>query len=144
MPNHYHLLVETPRGNLSRAIGWLQTTYAVRFNRRYRRSGHLFQGRFKAQVVEADGYAMELLRYVHLNPVRPRDKNRPVPAERREAFSAYVWSSHRAYLGEASAPAVSWLSTDWLSFFAANRQEAQRRYRRFVDEAFGTVVECPW
>jgi len=66
MPNHYHLLVETPRGNLSRAIGWLQTTYTVRFNRRHRRSGHLFQGRFKAQIVEADAYAMELLRYVQM------------------------------------------------------------------------------
>ena len=62
MPNHYHLLVETPRGNLSRAVGWLQTTYTIRFNRRYRRSGHLFQGRFKAQLVEADAYAMELIR----------------------------------------------------------------------------------
>jgi len=50
------LLVETPRGNLSRAIGWLQTTYTVRFNRRHRRSGHLFQGRFKAHLVEADSY----------------------------------------------------------------------------------------
>ena len=69
MPNHYHLIVETPLGNLSRAIGWLQTTYTIRFNRRHRRSGHLFQGRFKAHVVEADSYSMELLRYVHLNPV---------------------------------------------------------------------------
>src|SRR5258708_28566693 len=84
MPNHYHLLVETPRGNLSRAIGWLQTTYTIRFNHRHRRSGHLFQGRFKAHLVEADSYSMELLRYVHLNPVRPRDKSAPVPVERRK------------------------------------------------------------
>ena len=63
MPNHYHLLLETPRANLSRAVGWLQTTYTIRFNRRHRRSGHLFQGRFKAHLVEADAYAMELLRY---------------------------------------------------------------------------------
>ena len=55
MPNHYHLLVETPRANLSRAIGWLQTTYTIRFNRRHRRSGHLFQGRFKAHIVDAEG-----------------------------------------------------------------------------------------
>jgi putative transposase len=75
MPNHYHLLVETPRGNLSRSLGWLQTTYTVRFNRRHRRSGHLFQGRFKAHLVEADTYSRELLRYLHLNPVRPRDKS---------------------------------------------------------------------
>jgi REP element-mobilizing transposase RayT len=64
MPNHYHLLVETPQANLSRGIGWLQTTYSVRFNRRHRRSGHLFQGRFKAHLVEADSYAKTLLRYL--------------------------------------------------------------------------------
>ena len=81
MPNHYHLIAETPRGNLSGSLGWLQTTYSIRFNRRYRRSGHLFQGRFKALLVEADGYARELVRYVHLNPVRPRDKKAPVPVE---------------------------------------------------------------
>jgi REP element-mobilizing transposase RayT len=72
MPNHDHLLLETPQANLSRAVGWLQTTYTIRFHHRYRRSGRLFQGRFKAQVVEADSYALELLRYVHLNPVRPK------------------------------------------------------------------------
>src|SRR5882757_9477442 len=113
MPNHYHLLVETPRGNLSRAIGWLQTTYTIRFNHRYRRSGHLLQGRFKAQLVEANNYAMELLRYVHLNPVRPRNKAQAVPAERRGALNVYRWSSHGAYGGRIAAP--EWLCTDWLS-----------------------------
>src|SRR5258708_3101865 len=142
MPNHYHLLVETPRGNLSRGIGWLQTTYTIRFNRRHRRSGHLFQGRFKAHLVEADRYAMELLRYVHLNPVRPRDKSALVPVERRKTLAQYPWSSHRAYLGIAAAPA--WLCTDWLSFFGRKRQEARTQYRRFVTDAFGAVVESPW
>src|SRR5271163_1188229 len=65
MPNHYHLLVETPRANLSRAMGWLQTTYSVRFNRRHRRSGHLFQGRFKAHLVDGEDYARQLLCYVN-------------------------------------------------------------------------------
>ena len=62
MPNHYHLLTQTPRGNLSQAVGWLQATYAARFNRRHRRCGHLFQGRFKAHLVDADAYARPLLR----------------------------------------------------------------------------------
>ena len=88
MANHYHLLVETPCGNLSRGIGWLQTTYTVRFNRRHRRSGHLFQGRFKAHVVEADNDAMELLRYVHLNPVRPRDKECAGPCGAADGLGA--------------------------------------------------------
>ena len=142
MPNHYHLLVETPRGNLSRAIGWLQTTYTVRFNRRHRRSGHLFQGRFKAHLVEADSYAMELMRYVHLNPVRPRNKSVPVPQERRGDLQEYRWSSHRSYLGCAASP--EWLCTEWLSFFGRNGASARRQYERFVNDAFGEVVKNPW
>jgi REP element-mobilizing transposase RayT len=81
MPNHYHLLLETPQPNLSQAVGWLQVTYTVRFNRRHRRSGHLFQGRFKAQLIEADEYAQGLVEYVHLNPVRPRRKNERLAGE---------------------------------------------------------------
>ena len=60
------------------AAAWLQTTYSVRFNRRHHRSGHLFQGRYKAQLVEADGYARQLVKYIHLNPVRPRDKRKAI------------------------------------------------------------------
>lgn len=142
MPNHYHLLIETPRANLSKGIGWLQTTYTIRFNRRHRRSGHLFQGRFKAHLVEADSYAMELLRYIHLNPVRPRDKQAQIPGERREALAMYPWSSHRAYLGEVPVPA--WLSTDWLSFFGRDRAEGQREYGRFVSDVFDRTIENPW
>jgi putative transposase len=68
MQNHYHLLLQTPRANLSAAAGWLQTTYTVRFNRRHRRSGHLFQGRFKAHLIEEDSYVQTLVKYIHLNP----------------------------------------------------------------------------
>ncbi len=73
MPNHFHLLARTPRANLSHAAGWLQTTYSIRFNRRHRRSGHLYQGRFKAHLVEEDAYARELIKYIHLHPVRPKN-----------------------------------------------------------------------
>jgi len=142
MPNHYHLIVETPLGNLSRAIGWLQTTYTIRFNRRHRRSGHLFQGRFKAHVVEADSYSMELLRYVHLNPVRPRDKQSPIPSARGDDLMQYRWSSHRAYLGLAPEPA--WLCMEWLSFFGRKRSDARRQYERFVEDAFGEALPSPW
>ena len=140
--NHYHLLVETPRGNLSRGIGWLQTTYTIRFNHRHQRSGHLFQGRFKAHLVEADNYAMELLRYLHLNPVRPRDRNALVPTERRRSFREYPWSSHRAYAGRVAV--ADWLCTDWLSFFGRSRREARKTYEKFVEDAFGTALESPW
>src|SRR5205085_837556 len=70
MPNHYHLLVQTPQPNLSRAMQWLNVSYSVWFNLRHRRSGHLFQGRFKAILFEPQASALLLSRYVHLNPVR--------------------------------------------------------------------------
>jgi len=142
MPNHYHLLLETPRGNLSRAMGWFQTTYTIRFNRRHRRCGHLFQGRFKAHLVEADAYAMELLRYVHLNPVRPRNKTAPIPMERRAALLGYRWSSHGCYLGIVPPP--DWLCLDWLSFFERTRKKAQSVYEQFVEDAFETAIQSPW
>jgi REP element-mobilizing transposase RayT len=70
MDNHYHLLIETPRGNLSAGMRQLNGIYTQRFNRRHGRVGHVFQGRFKAIVVERESYLLELCRYVVLNPVR--------------------------------------------------------------------------
>ena len=142
MPNHYHLLVETPRANLSRAIGWLQTTYTIRFNRRHRRSGHLFQGRFKAHLVDGEDYARQLVCYVHLNPVRPRDKNAVIPADRRALLDQWRWSSHLAYLGRAPAPA--WLSTGWLAFFGRTVSQARKNYEGLMSDAFGKRVASPW
>src|SRR5262245_52642851 len=70
MGNHFHLVVQTPKANLSEFMRHLNVSYTGSYNRRHRRAGHLFQGRFKAIVVEADSYLLELSRYVHLNPVR--------------------------------------------------------------------------
>ena len=142
MPNHYHLLVETPQANLSRTLGWLQTTYTIRFNRRHRRSGHLFQGRFKAQIVEADPYAQSLVRYIHLNPVRSRKEVAIIPPERRGELEAYRWSSHLAYAGRIPAPA--WLALQWLQYWGKERAQAQAEYRRDLRHAFGRKVASPW
>ena len=144
MPNHYHLLLQTPRANLSIAAGWLQTTYSIRFNRRHRRSGHLFQGRYKAHLVEADSYAEELIKYVHLNPVRPRDKNKPIPAGRKRELVDYRWSSHCAYAGYTGSTCPLWLSLDWLSYYGAAKEIAQREYHRQIDRMFGQVIASPW
>ena len=70
MDNHFHLLLQTPEANLSRAVQWLNVSYGVWFNRRHSRAGHLFQGRFKALIIEQDADWQEVARYVHLNPVR--------------------------------------------------------------------------
>jgi putative transposase len=142
MPNHHHLLLQTPRANLSRMMGWLQTTYTVRFNRRHRQDGHLFQGRFKAHVVEADEYARELIEYIHLNPIRPRDRRKDIPADRRDELDAWQFSSHRAYAGLDAPP--PWLCTEWLSYFGRSSRAAKRGYRGSIEGRFGQSMPGPW
>jgi len=132
MDNHYHLLVETPEGNLSRGMRQLGGVYTQRFNRRHHRVGHLFQGRFKAILVEEQAYLLELCRYVVLNPVR---------AAMVASVDQYRWSSYRATAGRCTGPA--WLQTDWvLGQFGRQRSLAQASYRRFVREGVGKA--SPW
>lgn len=142
MPNHYHAIIETPLGNLSGALGWLQVTYTVRFNKRWKRVGHLFQGRFKAQLVEADEYSQWLVKYIHLNPVRPKQRDEVIPSERWEEFEQYAWSSHRDYAGVRTPP--KWLSLDWRQYWGSATKEALRAYRQDMCAAFGREVENRW
>jgi len=123
MRNHYHLLLETPDANLSIAIKYLNGGYAQGFNRRHHRVGHLFQGRFKSQLVEKETYLLVVCRYIVLNPVRDNLVGSP---------SDWVWSSYRAQTGEIESP--SFLTVDWLlSHFGTNdRRRAQAAYRKFV------------
>lgn len=124
MSNHYHLLIETPQPNLSTAIQWVNVSYAGYFNRRHRRTGHLFQGRFKALLIDADEYLIPLSRYIHLNPVRAAIVANPVE---------YPWSSYAAFVGKVKSP--DFLVTDQLlARFGRRRGEAIRAYRAFVEE----------
>ncbi len=140
MSNHYHLVVSTPRANLSQGIGWLQTTYTICFNRKYGRSGHLYQGRFKAQVIEADEYVRVLIPYLHLNPVRPTDKTLKIDSEKFKEFERYPWSSHWEYKGKRKQP---WVSLDWLSYWGSKTSHAQREYLRDMKAYFGEVAKSP-
>jgi len=132
MDNHYHLLIQTPDGNLSKGMRQLNGVYTQASNRRHRRVGHLFQGRFKAILVDRDAYLLELARYVVLNPVRAGTVKKPAD---------WKWSSYRASMGlEPSAP---WLSADGLlALFAKRRSLAQQRYAQFVAE--GIKGASPW
>jgi REP element-mobilizing transposase RayT len=126
MGNHYHALIETPRANLPIAMRHLNGCYTQSFNRRRGRVGHLFQGRYRAILVEKDGHLLETLRYIALNPTRTRPPLCETPQEWR-------WSSYPAYLGLAPKPA--WLHTDWaLAQFAADRHRARQHLERFVNE----------
>lgn len=133
MTNHYHLLVETPEANLSRAIQWINVSYAVYFNVKRRRRGHLFQGRFKSLLVEAEEYLKHLSRYIHLNPVR---------AKMVESVSDYPWSSYPFFIGNLKMP--QWLSGDWLlSQFGKDLREAKRNYKAFVEGVDPWSLENP-
>ncbi len=125
MTNHYHLLLETPEGNLSRAVQWLNVSYATHYNRRHQCVGHVFQGRFKALLVEATTYLEALSRYIHLNPVR---------AGLASPAWDYEWSSCRCFVGIAAAP--PWLEIHRiLGGFSSTQKTAQRRYAAYLAEA---------
>lgn len=127
MTNHYHFVVETPDANLSGGMRHLNGVYTQQFNRRHGLVGHLFQGRFKAILVERDTHLMELTRYVVLNPVR---------AGMVPDAAVWPWSSHRAMTGEAVTP--PWLETDWiLGQFGPSREAACTRYKDFVRAGVG-------
>jgi putative transposase len=134
MQTHYHLLLETQEANLSLAMRHLNGVYTSYFNRTYRRAGHLFQGRFKAILVEKECYLLELSRYIHLNPVRMK---------KRVGLARYGWSSYRDYVGERRAP--GWLHCeDVLEYFGRSRAQAQRAYRGYVEAGAKEGVERPW
>ena len=133
MRNHYHLLLETPQGNLSEIMQHINGAYTTYFNVKRKRAGHLFQGRFKAILVEADEYATELSRYIHLNPVRVGAVSKP---------EEYRWSSYCAYIGNVAKP--GWVNSDFiLSFFSPNMESARKKYRIFVEDLIGNEYESP-
>lgn len=132
MDNHYHLLIQTPDANLSKGMRQLNGVFTQTSNRRHHRVGHVFQGRFKAILVDSDAYLLELARYVVLNPVRAGMVRKP---------HKWAWSSYRASMG--LAPAEPFLAVDGLlAQFAKRRAVAQARYAKFVAE--GIKAPSPW
>ena len=132
MGNHYHLMIETPEGNLTKGMRHLNGVFTQWSNRRHQRSGHLFQGRYKAILVDRDAYFLELARYIVLNPVRAAMAKQP---------QQWAWSSYGAMIGKSTAPA--WLTTDvLLGEFGKSRLRARRKYQQFVEE--GMSAESIW
>ncbi|RJQ51369.1 MAG: transposase [Nitrospiraceae bacterium] len=125
MTNHVHLLVETPKTPISRIMQVISFTYTRYFNQRYKKTGHLFQGRYKAYLCDRDIYLLSLVRYIHLNPVRAKLVEKP---------QEYKWSSHREYLDGNKGV----VETDKvLRMFSERPSEARKLYRDFVDVAIG-------
>lgn len=132
MDNHYHLLIETADSNLSKGMRQLNGVYTQWINRTYKRVGHLFQGRYKAIIVDSNEYLLELSRYIVLNPVRARMCH--------EA-SEWPWSSYRSTAGLCKAHEFLVIESV-LATFDENKKKAQEKYRLFVSE--GSNQPSPW
>jgi hypothetical protein len=134
MGNHYHLLLETPRGNLSQVLHHINGAYTTYFNVKRGRSGHLFQGRFKAILVDKDEYCKELSRYIHLNPVRAGMVKTPLE---------YLWSSYRYFIGEDKKP--QWLTMEFvLGDFGGEGRRGFRGYREYVERGETKELRDPF
>jgi len=131
MTNHYHLLIETPDKNLSRIMHYLNSSYTTYINIKRKRSGHLFQGRYKAILIDRDNYLLELSRYLHLNPVRAKMVDRP---------EEYLHSSYAAYVSDSDGLVRT---TDLLAMFSKDIKAAKQKYRIFAESALGEVQESP-
>jgi hypothetical protein len=132
MPNHYHLLVSTPRPNLSAGMQQFQTSYTAWFNAKHQRIGHLYAGRYKAPLVEDERYLLKLTRYIHLNPVMtPRFKDQSI-RQRTEALRQYRWSTYRSYAGLTQP--MDWIAYAPLPEVAASGHRSRTQaYRRYVE-----------
>lgn len=132
MTNHYHIVIQTLSANLSQGMRQLNGVYTQNFNRRHRRTGHVFQGRYKAILVQKDAYLLELVRYVVLNPVR---------AGIVSSAQEWPWSSYAATVNQSPRP--EWLHTQWiLKQLHADKSQAIRSYRDFVQS--GTGLPAIW
>ena len=132
MTNHYHLIIETPEKNLSRIMHHINSSYTSYTNIKRKRSGHLFQGRYKAILVDKDSYLLELSRYLHLNPVRVNMVQRP---------EEYAQSSYGTYTGSRTEKLVS--NKLILDMLDKDETKARERYRVFVESALGEPIESP-
>ncbi len=132
MTNHYHLLIETPEKNLSRLMHYINSSYTTYTNVKRKRSGHLFQGRYKAIVIDRDSYLLELSRYIHLNPVRVNMAGNP---------EEYPYSSYVSYISDHAEALVT--RSTILEMFNKRESEARKRYKSFVESAVDDEKESP-
>jgi REP element-mobilizing transposase RayT len=126
MDNHVHILFKSGKQGISAVMRKLLTWYAQYFNRKHRRTGHLFENRYKSILCDEDNYLLALIRYIHLNPIRANIVTTV------EQLDGYPWSGHRTLIGKAKHP---WMDVDYvLSEFGATRRRAINEYRRFMQE----------
>jgi putative transposase len=139
MPNHYHILIQTPEGNISRTMRHINGIYTQRYNRKHACDGQLFRGRYKSILVSGDSYLLQLVRYIHRNPIK---------VGLVDSLNQYEWSSHKGYLSVAKK--WNWLHKPFIySLLSRNKKEWIKRYRQFVsiesdDQITGVIEGKKW
>jgi len=137
MPNHFHLQLRTKHANLGKFMQSFLTSFTLVMNRRNNKSGHLFQGRYKAELVESEKYKNKLSRYIHLNPVKVKSLENLKLKEKRQYLRDFKWSSFRVYIGLEKRP--SWLIRNHvLASWGRTAKEKFSNYRKYVEEGILT------
>jgi len=142
MSNHFHFLLKTPEANLSRFMQRFNTAYTTYYNLRHKRSGHLYQGRYKALLVEADEYLLELSRYIHLNPVRLDTQKDSSVEEKIKTLQNYTWSSMPGFVNPKRRNAFSHYE-DVLAYMGGDTRKGRKRYQEFVMKGLAEKVGNP-
>jgi len=127
MDNHFHLIVKTPHANLQELMRHFNISYTGYFNKKHQRTGHLYQGRYKAFLIDAGSYLVEVSRYVHLNPIRTRERIDSDQEQKKEYLRSYRWSSYPDYISSSRYPFL--VTDEVLGYFRNNRLS----YRAFVE-----------
>lgn len=143
MNNHYHMIIGTPNSNLSHFMRHFGITYTVRFNKRHGRSGHLFQGRFKAVLIEEDPYLMVLSRYIHLNPVRTKGWVDKKAEEKWRYLKRYPWSTLPGYIDERKK--FNWIRYEKvLNYFGRDKLSSRAAYKSYIVEGLKSTLSNPF
>ncbi len=143
MNNHFHLLLRTEEANLGRFMQSFLTSFTVTLNRRNRKSGHLFQGRYKAQLVESEEYISKLSRYIHLNPIRVKKHAKLSVEEKRNVLLNYPWSSFSAHIG--LKPPGNFLDIEpVLTTWGSNSVARMKNYRKYVEDGLYKDIDNPF
>jgi REP element-mobilizing transposase RayT len=133
MTNHYHMIIETPKPNISKVMHYINGSYTTYINKKRDRSGHLFQGRYKAILIDRDNYLLELSRYIHLNPVRAHIVEKP---------EEFINSSYASYIGNRKDDIVH--HNQILNMISKDKKTAPKLYRDFVENGIGVDLENPF
>lgn len=142
MTNHFHLLIKTPLANLQEFMRHFNISYTSYYNYKHQKTGHLYQGRYKSFLIDADSYLQEASRYIHLNPIRLKRKTNLHADEKRRYLKHYTWSSYPGYLSpRIRRPFVQ--GEEILGYFGGDTTQGRRKYEKYVEEGIRKEIENP-